>query len=178
MSRVRLRRKDKAPATPDSSGTPVRAALLETSDLQPLVCNGLGAVESSHRDYFEASIRTQFADSLELDAAMAAAYPTDNRWDYLLGHEPSGCVVAVEPHSAKSGEVSTVIAKREKAQAHLRGHLRPGTKVSEWIWVASGRVDFSPFDRVKRRLDQAGIRFVGGQVKAKDLQDLPLAQAP
>ncbi len=175
-SKGRERRERKVPAVATSEvQTPIRAALRPESRLQVAVRDGLGAVESGHRDYLEEKIRTQFADSLELDAAMADAYPQDNRWDYLLGHAPSGCVIAVEPHSAKSDQVSTVIAKRTKAQAHLREHLRPGAKIAEWIWVASGRVDFSPFDRIKRQLDEKGIRFVGGQMKQKDLSALPAA---
>jgi hypothetical protein len=73
--------------------------------------------------------------------------------------------------------VSTVIAKRAKALTHLRDQLRPGVQVAEWFWVASGRVDFSPFDRAIRRLAENGIRFVGGQLKAKDLDGLAAPSA-
>jgi hypothetical protein len=154
------------------SPTPIRAHLREESSLQPLVEDGLGAVESSHRGYLAAEIRPLFADSLNLDEGVRAEHAQSNRWDYLLGHGESGQVIGVEPHSARSDQVSVVIAKRDAAKRHLRGHLRPQVVISEWIWVASGRVDFAPYDRAKLRLDQAGIRFVGGQVKVKDLKGL------
>ncbi len=163
---------EKPGASTTEAATPIRGALIEGSSLSSLVLDGLGAVESAHRNYLDEKIRPLFADSLELDKAMEREHPNDHRWDYLLGHAPSGRVIAVEPHSARSDQVTTVIAKRAQALTHLRGHLRKDSKVAEWIWVASGRVDFSPFDRVKRRLDSAGIRFVGAQVKAKDLARL------
>jgi hypothetical protein len=140
--------------------------------LLPLVKDGLGAIESTHRDHLAQAIRPGFSDSLNLDEGVLAANPQSNRWDYLLGHKATGTVIGVEPHSAKMDQISVVIAKREAAKHQLRGHLRAGAKVVMWIWVASGRVDFLPFDRAKRRLDEAGVTFAGGQVKAKDLKGL------
>lgn len=155
-----------------SQRTPITSALQDGSLLEPLVRSGLGAVESAHRGCLAEEIRPSFADSLNLDAAMSGSYPQENRWDYLLGHEASGQVIGVEPHSARTDQVSVVIAKRVAAGGHLRDHLREGARVAKWIWVASGRVDFLFQDRVKRRLASEGIDFVGGQVKAKDLQGL------
>jgi hypothetical protein len=87
----------------------------------------------------------------------------------LPGHGTSASVVALEPHSASSSEVSTVIAKRARAREQLRAHLKENVVVSRWYWVASGRVDFVPFDKQMRRLEQAGITFVGKQLQAKHL---------
>lgn len=173
MSRGKRKSRRESPAgRHDPTKTPLRAALRAESALQAAVKDGLGAVQSAHRGYFAEEIRSQFGDSLELDEAVRREHQQSNRWDYLLGHSQSGAVVGVEPHSAYTKEVSVVIAKRVAAMQHLRGHLRDGAKVAQWIWVASGRVDLVPFDRAKRRLDEAGITFVGGQVKAKDLAPL------
>ena len=46
---------------------------------------------------------------------------------------------------------------------------RASSQIVRWLWVASGVVDFQPFDRAIRQLDQAGITFVGKQVLAKHL---------
>ncbi len=148
---------------------PLRAVLLAESALQADVKEGLGAVKAAHRGYFAEELRARFGDSLDLDEAMRSSHAESNRWDYLLGHSPDGAIIAVEPHSARTDQVSVVIAKRRAALQHLRGHLRDGMTVAKWIWVASGRVDFLAFDRAKRRLDEAGIAFAGGQVKVKDL---------
>lgn len=96
--------------------TPVRGALAEDSTLQPHVKDGLGAVRSAHKAYFAEAIRPAFADSIDIDEALQGGHEQENRWDYLVGHAASGAVVAVEPHSAKDDEVSTVIAKRTAAR--------------------------------------------------------------
>lgn len=116
--------------------TPVRRALRLDSALLSLVCDGLSAVKKAHRDYFDAGIRTAFADSLELDEAVRQDHDRENRWDYLLGHAGSGAVVAVEPHTARDGEISTLIKKRAAAREQLRGHLREGARGE----VALGRL--------------------------------------
>ncbi len=149
--------------------TPIRAALQDRSPLQPSVQVGLNAVQKAHRDYLDAAIRSEFADSIDIDEGLRAGREQENRWDYLLGHTPSGLVIAVEPHSAKDDEITTVINKRASAREQLKGHLRPTAKVSRWLWVASGRVCFANTEIARRRLDQNGIEFVGTQVKAKHL---------
>lgn len=149
--------------------TPVRRALREDSALIPLVANGLGAIESKHRNHFAEAIRSDFADSLDLDKAMEKGHERENRWDYLLGHASSGEVVAVEPHSAKHDEITTVISKRCAARDHLKDHLREGARVTKWLWVASGRVHFADTEKARRLLDQNGIEFVGAQVAGKHL---------
>jgi hypothetical protein len=149
--------------------TPLRRMLRERSPLQASVRDGMDAVEKSHRDYFDPSIRPTFADSLELDEALRAGREQENRWDYLLGHSPSGEAIAIEPHSAKQDQVTTVIRKRRAALAQLAEHLRDGARISRWLWVASGKVQFAKTEKAKLMLDQNGIEFVGTKVLAKHL---------
>lgn len=149
--------------------TPTRKALKKESALLPLVFDGLGAIEATHKKYFEDSIRNAFADSLDLDKALQQGHEQENRWDYLLGHNASGAVVGVEPHSAKQDEITTVINKRTAARKHLKDHLRDGVQVTKWIWVASGKVHFANTEKAKLRLDQNGIQFVGTKVSSKHL---------
>lgn len=148
--------------------TPVRSALRNDSTLLHSVADGLGAVKTAHRGHFDAAIRQTFADSLDLDNAMQLGHEQANRWDYLLGHAPSGNVVAVEPHSAKQDEITTVINKRTAAREQMKGHLRDGARVTKWLWVASGRNHFADTEKARRRLDQHGIEFVN-KVTAKHL---------
>jgi hypothetical protein len=129
----------------------------------------MGAVKDAHRDYFDQAVRADFEDSLDLDEALQAGHEQENRWDYLLGHKPSSEVVAVEPHSAKQDEISTVIKKRSDAREQLKPHLRDGARISKWLWVASGKVHFVDTEKARRRLDQNGIEFVGKKVMAKHL---------
>ena len=88
-----------------AKATPVRAALTVASVLRTGVQDGLGAMKSDLRHYIEDSQRMAFGDSLDLDEAMRPGREQENRWDYLLGHAPSGAVVGLEPHSAKDDEV-------------------------------------------------------------------------
>jgi hypothetical protein len=151
------------------TSTPVRTALKPMSSLRALVRNGLGAVKGAHRSYIDASIRPEFADSIDIDTALQAGHDQENRWDYLLGHTTSGKVIALEPHSAKQDQVSTVIRKRDSAREQLRPHLNADARISSWLWVASGRVHFADTETVRRRLDQHGILFVGPRLLRKHL---------
>lgn len=150
--------------------TPVRQALRQNSSLRPRVEDGLGAVKRQQdRERFASSVRAAFADSLELDEAMREDHQQDKRWDFLLGHRPSKEVIAVEIHGARSEDVTAVIGKRTEALKQLRDHLAPGSRVSRWLWVASGRVHFAPTGKDLKRLDQNGIEFIGTPLLPKHL---------
>lgn len=157
--------------------TPIRAGLTATSSLRPLVEDGVQALLREHRGMITEDIRSSFTDSLDIDDGLKKGREQENRWDYLLGHEPSQTIVAIEPHSAKNDQISTVIAKRRRALDQLRDHLRPGVAVLRWYWVASGRVDFSPLDKATFRLANNGITFIGRALRRKDLPGVD-ASAP
>lgn len=156
--------------------TPIRAALSENSALTAKVRNGLGAIADAHKVHIEESIRTQFADSLDLDAALLESHPQENRWDYLLGHKGSASIVALEPHSAKQDQISTIISKRAMAQQQLQQHFVDGKRVARWLWVASGKVQFADTERARRILDQNGIEFLGSRLLAKHLPRVPASE--
>ncbi|MCQ4347318.1 hypothetical protein NGA35_07735 [Pseudomonas stutzeri] len=153
----------------EKASSPLKDVIEKESFLSPLVRPGMGAVEAGHHDYFDKDVRRAFGDSLDLDKAMQRGNEKESRWDYLLGHSPTGQVVAVEPHPVKQDEVSSVIKKKKSAIAQMRGHFVDGAKVSKWLWVASGKVCFASTEKAMRMLDQNGIEFVGSQVKAKNL---------
>lgn len=152
-----------------SKATPIRTALRSDSTLRPLVKDGLGALLRDDRARIDGAVATTIGDSLDIDEAFRPGHESQNRWDYLLGHTPTGELVALEPHSANEGEISVVIKKREGALTHLREHLEPGTTVSRWFWVASGAVGFVPFEKAILRLSQNGITFVGRKLLPKDM---------
>lgn len=149
--------------------TPVRQALKPKSFLQQVIKDGLKALQQEHRLYIDSPLRAEFGDSVNIDKAFLAEHEEENRWDYLLGHVPSGEVIALEPHSAKQSEVSTIIAKRKAARDHLQLHLEADARIAAWLWVASGNVHFADTEKVRRQLDQNGIQFVGKVVLRKHL---------
>jgi len=148
--------------------TPIRSLLALASPLIPSVLPGLKALSST--EYIDQSIRVRFSDSLDLDKALQSQFPEDNRWDYLLGLGNPSVVVGLEAHTAHTDQVSVVIAKRAAAIRQLRGHMRKGRRVGLWLWVASGRVDFDPYEKARRRLEENGIMFVGKRVLEKHLR--------
>jgi len=145
--------------------TPVRAALKTHSPLQGMVKDGLGALTNTHRIHFDDSVRASLVDSLDIDEGLKQGREQENRWDYLLGHEPSQKLVGVEPHSAQNNEITTVIRKRDAARRQLQEHLRDGVFVSKWIWVASGKVHFLPMEKATLRLAEKGIQFVSQKIR-------------
>ncbi len=161
----------------NKTDTPVRSSLRPGSTLLASVADNLGAVETIHRSYLANSIKPAITDSLEVDSNLREGREQENRWDYLLGHGTSGCVIGLEPHSAKDDQVKTVIRKKQRAQEQLRSHFRDGARVAEWYWVASGKNRFLDTESTRRLLDQNGIRFVCPQLAPKDLESLE-AQRP
>lgn len=141
--------------------TPVREILKPESTLLARVRSGLEALEKPHRRQISPELANQFGDSLDLDKALQGVHPEEPRWDYLLGYTVNQRVIAVETHSAKEDQISKVIAKRVAALRQLRPHLKQACRIEAWIWVASGVVDFADTEIARRRLDQAGISFVG-----------------
>jgi hypothetical protein len=149
--------------------SPLRGALLTESKLQNNVTDGLAAMKPNDRACVDEQLRSSFADSIDIDTFFQPEYSHKNRWDYLLGHTQTGHIIAVEPHSAKNDEVSTVISKRREAREQLRPHLRDGVTIAAWLWVASGSVYLMPMDKQILRLSQNGITFVGRRVLAKHI---------
>jgi len=148
--------------------TPVREALAAHSTITAFVQDGMGAVKDKDKKLIDASIRTQFADSLDTDEAFRVGRDQEPRWDYLLGHENRN-LIAVEPHSAKTDEIQAVINKKRALRQQLNGHLKDGMHISKWLWVASGPACFPRGSKYEILLSQAGIKFVGRCVLAKHL---------
>jgi hypothetical protein len=153
---------------PCCTPTPVREALEDDSYLVNHVQDGLGAVKDKDKKLIDASIRTQFADSLDTDEAFRVGRDQEPRWDYLLGHENSS-LIAVEPHSAKTDEIQAVINKKRALRQQLNGHLKDGIHISKWLWVASGTVCFPRGSKHEIKLSQSGIKFVGRCVLVKHI---------
>ncbi len=164
-----MRRNRAAAGARRRRSSPLRAALRPDTSLVGHVRDGLGALRSGDHACIDSSLRQRFSDSLDLDDALRAGHEQENRWDYLLGYAPSAVVVGLEAHSAKTDEVSTVIAKRAAAMRQLRSHLKPGARVWAWFWVASGRVQIAPLEKARLRLAQSGIAFVGRSLRRRDL---------
>jgi hypothetical protein len=147
----------------------VALALAPGSTWQAHVEVGLQALRPADKSCFAESLRSEFGDSLDLDAASRSERGPTRCWDYLVGHTCSRKIIAVEPHNAATGEVGVVIEKRRSTCALLSGHMRPDSHIAAWIWVPSGRVDIVAFDRAQSRLASEGIHIVGRPLTAQRL---------
>jgi hypothetical protein len=150
---------------------PVKRALGK-SYLAASVRAGLQALPDDTRDRIAENLRSDFVDSIDLDAATRERHANDERWDYLLGHALSSKIIGIETHSASTSQVSKVINKRTKSIDHTRAEFVEGAYVAAWYWVASGRVDFVPHEKTVNRLAQNGIQFVGTRLEKKHLAHL------
>ena len=153
------------------SSTPIRARLVQTSQLRSAVCDGLGALAKDHRAHIAEELRPQFMDSLDIDANLRGAHAAEPRWDYLVGHKRHG-IIALESHGAAEKEIQSVIAKRHAALIQLRSHLRPGTRIVAWFWARSSGSGFKDTGRATRQAAQAGITFIGKELSPKHLDVL------
>jgi hypothetical protein len=149
--------------------TPVRGALVPTSALQPLVCDGLGALKKAHKSLIDDVLKPQFADSLDIDTPFSKSHATQNRWDYLLGHSPTKTLIAVEPHTANEDEVDVIIRKKKAARDQLRGHLTDSARISAWVWVTEGKVKLAKTSKGYLRLISEGISFAGEKIRSTHL---------
>jgi len=121
-----------------------KQAIDEADNLQ--FQHGLAAVKRGEgRGQIRAEDSRQVLGSADMDGDCHRAAPNANRWDYVIGYDRSGKVVAyfVEVHSAMTGDVSTIEKKLKwLIQEFLRdeNNVKLATLRREIHWVASGRV--------------------------------------
>jgi hypothetical protein len=120
------------------------------------------------RRFIDASIRDQFAGSLNTEEAFREGHDQEPRRHYLLGHAGNR-LIAVEPHSAKTDEVQTVINKKNALKQQIQDHPRDGRTINIWLWVSSGQVCFPRGSKHEIKPSQAGIKFAGRLVMLKHL---------
>lgn len=126
---------------------------------------GLGGMLARDRQLILHAQRARITDSLNLEAAMAAAGHAGKKWDYLLSIRDTGKVVALEPHPAFDSEIPAIVQKRREARLFLASHFRSGAAVHRWLWVSHGPCSFNRNERARRELDQNGIEYVGRLVR-------------
>ena len=118
---------------------------IETAELN--YKSGLKAIPK-HEGKGKITVRdeSRLLGSANIDADCLKKYPSDNRWDFVIGIGTSARVEThyVEVHAAETGEVSTVRRKLQwlkdiflnLATSRDLSHLP-----AEYHWVASGKVN-------------------------------------
>jgi hypothetical protein len=114
-----------------------------------------------------AEVPQRLLGSAAIDDDCRPAYPTDDRWDYVIGYDRAGKAIAhfVEVHSAETSEVTKMGKKLRWLQDFL---LKPPQKKlsaldPEYHWVASGRFNIPKhvpqYRTLTTTLRKAGLRF-------------------
>ena len=123
--------------------------------------DGLSAVKQGEgKSQIHAEDPRQVLGSADIDGDCCRAAPHANRWDYVIGYNRPGKIVAyfVEVHSAVTSQVSTIQKKLEwLVQEFLRNpnNVKLAELPREIHWVASGQVKIPQHTRQYRLLKTA-----------------------
>jgi len=137
---------------------------------------GLQALRKQDKPHVQPQSPNRLTGSADIDAALTAAYPQANRWDYGIGHQPTNeaneaneVIYWVEIHSANSKEVNVVLAKLEFHRAWLKNSAPALEKIRrKFVWVSSGKTHFSLSAPQKKKFAQLGLIQVGQILKISD----------
>jgi len=127
---------------------------------------GLRAILAGDRHQFHCSDPRSIAGSVNVDTALSSMYPSDPRWDYLIGMVQRQARSAdllflwVEVHPASSHHVDEVIRKLGWLKSWIAREA-PAIRgaPSRFVWLASGRVGFRAGSRQMRTIAQKGLLF-------------------
>lgn len=140
------------------------------SRLRDDVKQGCRAIKTTDRNLIQPAVRTSISESIDLDEAMRGDYPHDSRWDYLIFESANGSIFALEPHSARDDQVDVVVRKKQAACSQLLSHTDEISAIQKWLWVSGGSAKISKGDKRMRKLNKAGITYIGRQLKKMHLE--------
>ncbi|MEE8453044.1 MAG: hypothetical protein V3R99_14055 [Thermoguttaceae bacterium] len=139
--------------------------------------NGLAAVKRGEgKGRIRASDSEQVLGSADIDGDCCRAAPNANRWDYVIGYNRSGNVVAyfVEVHSAVTSEVSRIEKKLQWLVEEFlpnENNVKLAALPREIHWVASGKVKILKHTRqyrfLRTTLRKKGLRGPSKQLTMK-----------
>jgi len=128
---------------------------------------GLQAIKKGEgRGRIVADVQERLLGSAAVDDDCQPAYPSDHRWDYVIGYQRTSKAIAyfVEVHSAETSEVSTMAKKLRWLRDFLleASQKKLAALDREYHWVASGRINIPrhvPQYRIlKTTLRKAGLQ--------------------
>jgi hypothetical protein len=97
--------------------------------------------------------------SVDLDACTTQLYPTEHRWDYIIGYNTK--VYFVEVHSAETSEVSTVLSKLQWLKDWIIEKAPEVNKIKAnvpYFWVQSWKYNILPNSPQARRVAKQGLK--------------------
>ena len=144
------------------SASPFQQAVEQTPCVKDKWRDGLQALKGEHRSAIDQKKPQLRGGSLDIDAAMKAAEPDADRWDYAIQHD--GLMVFVEVHSADGDHHVTKMVKKVqwlrqwlRDQAPLIGALPRATEPFRWVHTGRNTLRLLPGSQYARKLDQNSL---------------------
>jgi hypothetical protein len=129
---------------------------------------GLQALRAVDRARVAAQRPRALRGSVDLDGALAVAYPDANRWDYGIGVQQVAGekVYWTEVHPARDGEIDVMRQKLDWLKRWLQNSAEPLDDLPrEFVWIASGGVAITQSSPRLRGLAAQGLVFKGGHFR-------------
>jgi len=101
--------------------------------------DGLQAVKDSDRAKFEINNTRKLKKSVDIDNCLKNAYPSENRWDYLVLVDDSVEGYFVEIHPASTSEVATMIAKKQWLEKEVIKKVFKSIEKTKYkiVWIST-----------------------------------------
>lgn len=145
---------------------PFREAVEATTGLEDAFRPGLEALRARDRACIQCGNTRQLRGSVDLDTALMAAFPNDNRWDYAIAYGTNEAIYWVEIHTGDSHGISEVTKKGQWLRQWLQGNGHGlNSEPRNIVWVSSGPTTFTKSDPKLKLLAAAGVRHVGSRLR-------------
>jgi len=145
-------------------------AVRKTPSIRDAYRRGLNALRGTDRAHIAVDDTRLLTGSVDLDTTLRSLYPNESRWDYGVAHKKrrqAERVYWIEIHPATN---ATHIAEVESKFDWLNHWLaNEGALLNSFekrfIWVSTGRTEFSPTSPHRRRLAAQGLVLSGREFR-------------
>lgn len=145
-----------------------RQAVEATPEIADAYRLGLRALRAADREKVTARRPRALGGSVDLDGALATAYPDARRWDYGIGVRQThgDQVYWTEVHPARDDQIGVMREKLDWLKQWLRNSAPMLNNFpKEFIWVASGATAITPNSPRLRALAAQGLVLKGGHFR-------------
>ena len=134
---------------------------------------GLQALRAEDKPHIDAENTRHLTGSVDIDTALRATYPNDNRWDFAITYKHANrtaeVVYWVELHTASDSQVKVVIKKAQWLLGWLKGAGKPLAEFErDIVWVSSGATSFTLSAPQRKQMAQAGLQHHGSVLRISE----------
>lgn len=124
---------------------------------------GMQAISSVNREKIIPDNTRSLTGSVDMDKDLRELFPTEHRWDYVVGYNGSDGIEKayfIEVHPAETSEITCVIRKVQNLRAWAERNAADLWNMNakkEIHWLSSGRYNLRFNDSHLRKLALAGV---------------------